>query len=113
MVQILEDANVSCAACPSNALCSAQYLRAFPGAKQQQQQHHHQQQEQQQMMMGWGMPICLCVVLVWEKTRAWREVGMFIYPKRYLDQLGEESPATTVDGSEIPRPTTVWMYRIL
>lgn len=31
MVQILEDANVSCAACPSNALCSAQYLRAFPG----------------------------------------------------------------------------------
>ena len=28
---------------------------------------------------------------------------MFIYPKGYLDQLLEESPATTVDGSEIPK----------
>jgi hypothetical protein len=30
-VQILEETNASCAPCPSNSFCSAQYLRAFPG----------------------------------------------------------------------------------
>eukprot|EP00435_Cladocopium_sp_Y103_P056726 s159_g19.t1 len=30
-VQILQETNASCAACPSNSFCSAQYLQAFPG----------------------------------------------------------------------------------